>query len=175
MSSYRGRSANLPPHPQDRDAGRQEGSKTNRKDAIFTLIWADIGSLLPDPRSQRRSAGGPATGSRRTKRLFRAHFQTSTSLRTHRGRRTSAETLGLDTKVDTSRATPAKEGEILRLICRGLLCFLRDMVALHTDGTAEKRLCFLPLRASCVAPRRLLLRLGSPISGRRIPHDPPAL
>lgn len=38
-----------------------------------------------------------------------------------------------------------KEGESLRLICRGLLCFLRDMVALHTAGTAEKRLCFLSL------------------------------
>lgn len=38
-----------------------------------------------------------------------------------------------------------RKGEGLRLICRGLLCFLRDMVAPHTAGTAERRLCFSPL------------------------------
>lgn len=75
----------------------------------------------------------------------------------------------------TKVRTTLTRGGILRLICRGLLCFLRDMVTPHTDRTAEKRLCFFLLRASSVALRRLLLRLGSPISGRRIPHDPPAL
>lgn len=78
------------------------------------------------------------------------------------------------TKVARS-GTRVRKGEGLRLICRGLLCFLRDMVAPRSAGTAERRLCFAPLRASAVALRRSLLRLGSPISGRRNPHDPPAL
>lgn len=76
----------------------------------------------------------------------------------------------------------------LRFICRGLLCFLRDMVALSGDQQSAwwDRWSGLVLLFSASSPtpphpphhhhhhhHRLLLRRGAPTSDRGNPHDSP--